>query len=159
MLGLPWRKPLGRKRKIRINIADAPDRQATLKSILAIFNQDPKARALSVAQCDELNEKLLHAIGCARAGVPSSRADVSCHSETRDLLADEVMDAMKAAGLTCAIWHNDDVNEAAYYKVLRAAALPAKVFIPVNPKRLGAAVLQRRENNSRKSHRYRRRFA
>jgi hypothetical protein len=89
-----------------------------------------------------LGSALARAIRFARLGCPVKRSDVSGLEWTQQILAFDVLAAMRSAGLPVRSWRQDTVcrdpkrGEALYYRVLRATATLSGFDIPADAFRL-----------------------
>ena len=107
-----------------------------------MIEQIDELAALDPAIANALGSALAKAVRFARLGCPVKRSDVSGLEWMQEVLAFDVAEAMRSAGLPVRSWRQDTVGrgekqgEALYYRVLRASAALAGFDIPADAFRL-----------------------
>jgi hypothetical protein len=134
------RKPLPLVR--REDFLNSEGRSALAHQVWAMIEQFDEFAILDPAIAGAFGTALAAAIRVARLGWPVKRSDCSGLEWTQEVLAFDVAEAMKSAGLPVRSWRQDTVcrdekrGEALYYRVLRATAALAGLRIPADAFRL-----------------------
>jgi hypothetical protein len=121
---------------------DSEARTALANEVRAMMKRFDEFAVLEPTTAGAFGSALAKAIRFARMGCPVKRSDVSGLEWTQEILAFDVADAMRSAGLPVRSWRQDTVcrdpeqGEALYYRVLRATAALAGFNIPVDAFRL-----------------------
>jgi hypothetical protein len=117
-------------------------RSAIAHEVWAMIEQFDELAILDPGVAAALGSALAKAVRLAKMGWPVKRADVSGLEWTREMLAFDVAEAMRAAGLPVRSWRQDTIDrdarpgEALYYRMLRATADLAGIDIPADAFRL-----------------------